>query len=131
MMSDPEFWPRLVLAVLAAWRVSHLLAHEDGPAGVVVRIRAGLGHGRLGGLMDCFNCISIWVSAPAACFVMRRPLEWFVAWLAVSGAAVLLEQMVRTPFVIQKLPKPTTGETENVMLRPKAHEPGDSTGDTH
>jgi hypothetical protein len=43
-----DFWARFGLAVLATWRVTHLLASEDGPADLVVRFRAWLGHGLAG-----------------------------------------------------------------------------------
>ena len=83
---------RFALASLAVWRVTHLLAEEDGPADAVVRVRAGLGSGRLGELMDCFFCLSLWVAAPASLAVTRRGRELPVAWLALSGAACLLER---------------------------------------
>jgi hypothetical protein len=84
---------RIVLAVLATWRVTHLLANEDGPGGVIFRLRRRLGDGFIGGLMDCFNCMSIWVAAPLALFVSTNPLTWTVSWLALSGAACLLERL--------------------------------------
>jgi len=83
---------RFALASLAVWRVTHLLAEEDGPADAVVRLRVLLGHGQLGELMDCFYCLSVWVAAPASLAVARRPRELGVAWLALSGAACLLER---------------------------------------
>ena len=86
-----------VLAVLATWRVTHLLANEDGPADLVVRFRALLGTSIAGRLMDCFYCLSIWIAAPAALFVTHRPLEWTMTWLALSGAACLLERISEHP----------------------------------
>ena len=82
-----------VLAVLATWRVTHLLANEDGPADIVFRARRWLGDGFIGSLMDCFNCMSVWVAAPLALFVSTKPVVWFVSWLALSGAACLLERL--------------------------------------
>ena len=82
-----------VLAVLATWRVTHLLANEDGPADIVFRARRWLGDGFIGSLMDCFNCMSIWIAAPLALFVSTDPLTWIVSWLALSGAACLLERL--------------------------------------
>jgi hypothetical protein len=83
---------RFALASLATWRVTHLLAEEDGPADVIVRLRRRAGGGRLGELMDCFYCLSIWVAAPATLAVARRPRDAPLAWLALSGAACLLER---------------------------------------
>jgi hypothetical protein len=83
---------RFALASLATWRVTHLLAEEDGPANVVVRLRERAGEGQLGELMDCFYCLSIWVAAPFGLAVARRPREAPLLSLALSGAACLLEQ---------------------------------------
>jgi hypothetical protein len=83
---------RYVLASLATWRVTHLLAEEDGPADVIVRIRAWVGGRPLGELMDCFQCLSVWVAAPFSVALARDRRFDLVAWLALSGAACLLEQ---------------------------------------
>lgn len=92
MTASPE---RLVLASLATWRVTHLLAEEDGPAQAVVRLRRRAGSGALGELMDCFYCLSVWVAAPfgAALAPKRRHAPLYV--LGISGAACLLEQATR------------------------------------
>jgi Protein of unknown function (DUF1360) len=84
---------RVLLASLATWRLSHLLAEEDGRAEIVVRVRARLGSGLLGALMDCFYCLSIWIAAPLAITVTRRPRELPLVWLGLSGAACLLERL--------------------------------------
>jgi hypothetical protein len=87
---------RFVLAALATWRVTHLLAEEDGPADVVVRLRARAGNGRLGSLMDCFYCLSVWVALPFGIGLGPRARQASpVTWLALSGAACLLEQGTR------------------------------------
>ncbi len=88
---------RFALAALATWRVTHLLAEEDGPANLVVRARVRLGNSPAGELMDCFYCLSVWVAAPLTLTVTRRPRELFATWLALSGAACLLEQATEKP----------------------------------
>jgi Protein of unknown function (DUF1360) len=98
-----------VLAVLVTWRLTHLLAEEDGPADLVVRFRKLLGDSFVGRMMDCFYCLSVWIAAPAALFVTRRPVEWFMNWLALSGGACLLERL-------------TTRNAEPQAMRP--HEEG-------
>jgi hypothetical protein len=40
-----------------------------------------LGYGFLGSLMDCFNCMSVWVAAPLCLYINRKPLEWLLIWL--------------------------------------------------
>jgi hypothetical protein len=83
---------RLGLAALAVWRVSHLIVHEDGPFAVVARVRRRLGDGFVGQLSDCFACTSVWVAAPAAIAMRpRRSSDLLLVWLALSGAACLLQ----------------------------------------
>ena len=94
-------WMRFVLAVLATWRITHLLSSEDGPADIIVRLRARLGDGFLGSLMDCFYCLSLWVAAPAAFLVSRQPVLWVLSWLAISGGACLLERLGEKPIVME------------------------------
>jgi hypothetical protein len=94
---DSRFAIRFALAALATWRVTHLLAEEDGPANLVVRVRARLGASPAGELMDCFYCLSVWVAAPLTLTVTRRPRAAVGTWLALSGAACLLERATDEP----------------------------------
>jgi hypothetical protein len=125
-MGELSTWMRLVLAVLATWRITHLLAREDGPADIIARLRSVVGDGMLGKLMDCFYCLSIWVAAPFAFMVCKDPVDIFLSWLALSGAACLLERFSQEPVVIQPL-SPTqmdksinTKNTNHGMLRTEA-----------
>lgn len=86
---------RFALGALATWRVTHLLAEEDGPFDVVVRLRRRAGTGQLGELMDCFYCLSVWVAAPFGAALARRRRDAPLLWLGLSGAACLLEQATR------------------------------------
>jgi len=116
-MYEAGIWFRFVLVALATWRITHLLAKEDGPAYLIARLRAKLGDGLLGQLMDCFLCLSLWVAAPMAALVFHRPLDWIAGWLAISGAACLLERIGQQPLVIQPIPQFQEGGEENGMLR--------------
>jgi Protein of unknown function (DUF1360) len=104
-----------VVAVLATWRVTHLLAAEDGPADIVVRFRALLGQSIAGRLMDCFNCLSIWISALAALFVTRHWLDWIMVTLAISGAACLLERLGQKPVLLQPDGEFSQGGIQDVL----------------
>jgi hypothetical protein len=106
---------RLVLAVLATWRVTHLLASEDGPGDIIFRFRRLLGQTLAGKLMDCFNCLSLWIAAPLTLFVSRRLVEWLMSWLAVSGAACLLERLGREPIGVQSVSQPSQGDLDHVL----------------
>jgi hypothetical protein len=83
---------RFTIASLAAWRLTHLLAEEDGPADLVLRVRERAGTSQLGSLMDCFGCLSFWVAAPLSPIVATRRRDVPLVWLALSGAACLLER---------------------------------------
>ena len=113
-----DFWPAFVLTVLATWRLTHLLAHEDGPGGVLAHVRARLGTGWAGRLMDCFHCLSLWVAAPIALAVAPSWWNWPLIWLALSGAACLAQRLGGEPVLIQHVPE-MEGES-NGMLRPMA-----------
>jgi Protein of unknown function (DUF1360) len=86
-----DFWTSFVLASLATWRIAHLLALEDGPFDLIVRMRSSLGD--FGRVLDCFYCVSLWVAAPMALFAGLSGQSWWCVWLAVSGAAALLQRV--------------------------------------
>jgi hypothetical protein len=109
-----------LMAALATWRVTHLLASEDGPADLIVRFRAILGKSFAGELMDCFNCMSLWIAAPAALLITRNPADWLLTWLALSGSACLLEGIVKEPRDPDFAWGPIEGGLHNV-LRPTTH----------
>jgi hypothetical protein len=119
LIGEPDFWAKLVLAVLATWRVTHLLANEDGPMGWIARLRARLGGSTAAKLMDCFYCLSFWVAAPIALWISMRPLEWLLAWLAISGASCLCERIGEPRIVMQSMPEASKGD-EDGMLRTDA-----------
>jgi hypothetical protein len=101
---------RFLLASLATWRVTHLLAEEDGPADVVVRLRARLGDRAVGRLTDCFHCLSVWVAAPMSVGLGPPGRVDPIAWLALTGAACLLERATERG---AHYPTPSPGPEEN------------------
>ena len=115
--SATGFWIRFVLSVLATWRVSHLLASEDGPWDLVARLRQRLGASAWGRMIDCFACVSLWVAIPFSLFIFRELPEVLVCWLALSGAATLLEQIHPTPVVIERISDAKQEEPSDGMLR--------------
>jgi hypothetical protein len=92
VMDNWSPWFRLTIAVLATWRVAHLVAHEDGPFDVILALRRRAGSGFLGRLMDCPYCLSLWIAAPLALVLGSSASAWVMAWLAISGGASLLER---------------------------------------
>src|SRR5215471_9894523 len=53
--SPTEFWSRFAIASLVVWRLTHLLAFEDGPFDVIARLRQRAGESFFGKLLDCFS----------------------------------------------------------------------------
>ncbi len=86
-----------ILGVLGVWRVTHLLNAEDGPWEVFVRLRKFAGSSIWGEMLDCFYCLSLWVSAPFARLLSSRGRERALLWLALSGGAILLERICPLP----------------------------------
>jgi hypothetical protein len=84
------YW--LMLGILCVWRVTHLLNAEDGPGDLLVRLRRWAGSGFWGELLDCFYCLSLWISAPLAFFLGAEWKERLLLWPALSAGAVLLER---------------------------------------
>jgi len=82
------YW--LALGILSVWRVTHLLNAEDGPWDLVVSVRRRAGNGFWGGLMDCFLCLSIWLSVPLAGVLGSSWKERLLLWTALSAGAILL-----------------------------------------
>ncbi|MBZ5583274.1 MAG: hypothetical protein LAQ30_13920 [Acidobacteriia bacterium] len=118
-MTMDAVWFRFLAAVLATWRVTHLLAREDGPWDLIVRIRKRLGSGVAGKLADCPYCLSLWVAAPLAWFVTSRWGEAPVVWLALSGGTCLLEKATsrEQAVVIQPLAESGERDERDAVLR--------------
>jgi hypothetical protein len=109
-MDPSQFWIRFLLAALVTWRVCHLLVSEDGPGDAIARLRGWLGKSLIGQLIDCFACLSVWVAIPFAFFVSEGPLNLVMTWIALSGAALLLERMSPQPVVIERVPESSAGD---------------------
>jgi|SRR5437870_10436528 len=103
---------RFLVAVFAVWRLTHLLAKEDGPSDTLRKFRRMSGNGLLGTMFACFYCLSVWVGLPFAWFVGGSWIEVVVVWWGLSGAAILLERVTREPAEIM-----ITEEDRGVLRR--------------
>jgi len=79
-----------VLCTLAVWRIAHLLACEDGPFDLTIKLRQAVGQNAIGALLDCFYCVSVWIAAPFAYILATHWMSGVITWLALSGGASLL-----------------------------------------
>ncbi len=117
MNETPVIW-RFVLSALAVWRVTHLLAEEDGPWDMIASLRSKLGAGIFGRLMDCFYCLSLWLSLPLAIWLGNK--SWIgslLHWQALSGAACLLEKMTGRQIAPQPQIETIEGDESCVVVR--------------
>lgn len=98
---------RFILACFACFRLSELIAVDDGPGDVLLQIRARLGaydlddDGRpatsIGRGIICPYCISIWLSFGFAFIVAPLPIDWHLLlwWLAIAGGTAFLQHFGR------------------------------------
>src|SRR5580698_10519949 len=86
-------WYRLVLGILAVWRVSHLLAVESGPWDVFGRLRRLAGGGFWGSLLDGVYCLTLWIAAAFALALAEQWTARAMLWRALSAAAILLVRL--------------------------------------
>lgn len=87
----------LAVGILAVWRVTHLLALEDGPWNAAAHLRRRVRTGFWGGLVGCFYCLSVWTAAPAAAVLAPDWLQGLLLWPALSGGAILLQRITAPP----------------------------------
>jgi len=80
-----------VLGTLAVWRMTHLLHLEHGAWGLIGSFRAFAERLGLGDLVQCFFCLSLWVALPVAWWLAVSWPGRAIAWLALSGGAILIE----------------------------------------
>ncbi len=94
-MNETDFYG-LTLGILCVWRITHLLQAEDGPWDLVLRLRQAAGAGVAGDMLDCFGCLSLWISIVFAALLAHGVLHGMLLWLAFSGGAMLLQRLTET-----------------------------------
>lgn len=84
------------IASLATWRVAALLVREEGPFDLIARLRRALAGHVAGRALECVHCTSLWIAAPAAWWLTGLSTRWPLVWLAVAGAAGLMERVTES-----------------------------------
>lgn len=95
-------WVLMVLAAFAVYRGARMVATEEGPAEMFVRLREwagaydlgenGLAESSLGRGIACPYCVGVWLAFPAAAAVLW-PTQWTtfgLVWLGLAGAQALI-----------------------------------------
>jgi hypothetical protein len=83
----------LILGTLGVWRITHLLNAEAGPWDLFGGLRRLAGDGMAGELLDCFYCLSLWISAPFALALGPGWRAKLLLWPAFSAGAILAERL--------------------------------------
>ena len=120
-MTKDSFYT-FVIAALAVWRVTHLVSEEEGPWHVFAQLRRGIDGLFRTTAASCFYCASVWIAIPPALWMATGLVERLLLWLALSGAAIVLERATRTPVPAAQYfehPAPIQGEEDDGMLRKK------------
>ena len=84
----------LVLATLATYRVSFMIAQEEGPLGMIAAIRERIDPNQttwLGRGVRCVGCVSFWLSLIAALMIQATVLEW----LGIAGGVLVIHRAVK------------------------------------
>lgn len=101
-----DLWISLVIAVLADYRISRMVAIEEGPFEIFLNLRGWLYDKFPKGPPDklwvangltCPVCLSFWFSIPFAVLLYYQlHLDWYAIlwlWLALSGAVTFLYKL--------------------------------------
>lgn len=96
-----NFWFGLVLSILAVYRISYLIAKEDGPFDMfmVIREKADplnppldwIGRG-----LRCILCVSFWLSLIPAILLFQGMGFWdfMVGWFGIAGGVLVLYKVI-------------------------------------
>ena len=86
-----------IIAALATYRLSRLIADEEGPWGMFSKLRdltPEMSSWRRG--IECIMCVSVWVAFPIAIllglFGIVEPWLTPLAWLALSSVTVIIRK---------------------------------------
>ena len=109
------YW--LILGTLCVWRIAHFLYAEDGPWDILVSLRRAVGEGVMGRLLDCFYCLTLWISLPITLLIAESVTEKLLMWPALSGGAILLERVTASEPVQLQASYIEDEEEEDGMLR--------------
>ena len=82
-----------ILAVLAVYRLTVLVTHEEGPFGAFAWLREKIDPAQkswLGRGLNCPACVSFWISLAAAWLLGGGVLEW----LGIAGAVIIVNKVM-------------------------------------
>lgn len=118
-----SLWARLLLAVFAVYRLSSLIAREEGPFSVFDHLRMRLGaydydeygtaETALGRGIGCVFCVGVYTAA-LLLFPIYLPTligDILLTWLGIAGGQVFLERLTNRIGIVTTADE-TAGKTE-------------------
>ncbi|MFO7548084.1 MAG: DUF1360 domain-containing protein [Acidimicrobiia bacterium] len=81
-----------LLAALASWRLTAMVAYESGPLAVFDSVRRWMARLRLGRLVACFHCLGVWMAAAMALAVYGFRPATMLLWLAITAVVSIFER---------------------------------------
>lgn len=82
-----------VVALLGVYRLSHMIAMEDGPFDVFAAARDAIGQASwVGRGLHCVLCISFWLALPFAWAI--APGALVLVWLGLAGGCLVLHRFL-------------------------------------
>jgi len=103
----------LLIGVLVTWRVTHLLVSEPGPWDIFGRLRRAAGSPFFGELVNCFDCLSLWIAAPLAIVLTTGWRHRLLLWPALSAGAILWSVLLRSR---RRLPRPCFSKIRRIRV---------------
>ena len=94
MLVRAEFgdWFVFVVAILCVWRLTALICYEEGPFHIVSKLRKLLYHLRLGALVECFYCMSVWTALLLVLALTKPGPLTVILVFSISGGASIIER---------------------------------------
>ncbi len=88
-----------LLALLGVYRLSHMIAMEDGPADMFATLRDRSGQANwIGRGLHCVLCVSFWLALGMVAWLIFTGLlswqHWPVTWLGLAGGCLVLHRLL-------------------------------------
>lgn len=94
MERNADFTISFALSVLAVYRISYMMAKEEGPFSIFLSLRDAFDQSTwIGRGLNCPLCISVWISSVVASVMLygtQDILGFIRLWLAIAGMCLII-----------------------------------------
>lgn len=89
-------WLELALAIFAVYRLSHMIALEEGPMGLFAFIqeKTSKQSNWFERGMNCVLCLSWWIAAVPSLFLAKSGVQFILYWFGIAGAVLVLHKWI-------------------------------------